>query len=45
MGDVLDVEEFAPRLVHHLANVDQAGNHAGGEKSLRGVVAGDFEII
>ena len=27
VGDVLDVEELAARLVHHLANVDQPGNH------------------
>src|SRR6266481_3489117 len=43
--DVLDVEEFAARLVHHFANVDQAGNHAGGKECLRRVVAGDLEIV
>src|ERR1700676_4474391 len=45
MGDVLDVEKFTTGLVHHLANVDQAGNHTGREESLRRVVAGNFQVI
>src|SRR5580692_4671240 len=45
MGDVGYVEEFAPCLVHHFADVHEAGNHAGGEKGLRRVVAGDLQVI
>src|SRR5271167_624415 len=45
MRDILHVEELAARLVHHFANVDQAGNHAGGKERLRRVVAGYFEIV
>src|SRR6185437_2111540 len=45
LGDLLNVEDFAAGLVRNLTNVDEAGDHAGGEKSLRRIVAGNFQII
>jgi hypothetical protein len=38
MGDILHVEDFAAGLVDDFADVDEAGNHAGGEESGRRIV-------
>ena len=45
LGDLLNVEDFAAGLVRNFTNVDEAGDHAGGEKSLRWIVAGNFQVI
>ena len=45
IGDILHIEHFAARGVHHFANVDQAFFEAGGQHSARRIVAGNFQVI
>src|ERR1700685_2845286 len=42
---VLDVENFSASLIHHFANVYQAGNHAGSENRGLWVVSRDFQVV